>query len=115
MYKLILLLFIVFLTGCALQQPININEFEGEFQIEISKCDLKNTKEEIIECRDNALLQQAMSLDDNSYCDFSSNRKATEFCYSLFYLEKAQTTQQSSFCGFIENKILNNLCLDSIK
>jgi len=114
MYKPILLVFIVFLTGCALQQPIILNGFEEEFQIEISKCDLKNTKEEIVECRDNILLQQAMNLDDNTYCDYSSTTTITKFCYSLFYLEKAQTTQQSSFCKFIQHELIKETCLISI-
>lgn len=113
MYKqLLIILTLIFLTGCAqnIVNPENELTFEKEFEIKIKSCNSLPLKE-IKNCKDNILLQQAISLDDAGYCEFSSSIKSSKLCDSLFYLDKAQKQKDKLFCGFITQETIKNICL----
>lgn len=114
MFKLIFLILLLILSGCSQQIIVNPEDeltFEKKFEWEIKKCDLLKIKNEVKDCKDNILLQQAISLDDNSYCDYSSSIKAKELCNSLFYLDKAEKENNNVFCGFITHETIKEICL----
>ncbi len=117
MQKIILMLIlIIFLSACT-QKSINVEDqltFEKKFEIEIKNCNLLKTDQEIKDCKDDILLQQAINLDDISYCDYSSSLKSTKLCNSLFYLDKAQKNKQTTFCNIIEDKTIKDICINSI-
>tara|TARA_Y100000034_G_C6828807_1_gene373972 strand:+ start:167 stop:499 length:333 start_codon:yes stop_codon:yes gene_type:complete len=110
MYKFILLLTIVIISGCT-SLPINTQTIEG-FQAKIKTCNLLKNIKHIQDCKDDALLKQAIGLDDKSYCEYASNAKSSNLCKNLFYLDKAEKTQKSAFCGFITDKIIKDICLN---
>lgn len=114
MYKqLLLLISLIFLAGCTqnIVNPENELTFEKEFELKIKACDSLNSKEKIKECKDNILLQQAISLDSIDYCDYSSSTSSSELCSSLFYLDKAQKNNDKVFCGFITKEAIKEICL----
>ena len=113
MYKILLILILIFLAGCQqnLVNPKNEITFEKEFELKIKACDSLVLQEDATKCKDNILLQQAIYLDDNSYCDFSSTIKASELCNSIFYLDKAQKQNDNLFCEFITLETIKKICL----
>lgn len=115
MYKQLLLILSLFLlVGCT-QNTVNPqNELtpEKEFEIKIRACEVLLSNEDITNCKDNILLQQAIFLDDTTYCESSSNLKASELCNSLFYLDKAQEQKDTIFCGFITQPKIKEICLE---
>ena len=113
MYKILLILTLIFLVCCQqnIVNPENELTFEKEFELKIKACDSLASKENIKECKDNILLQQSISLDDVSYCDYSSSQESSELCNSLFYLDKAQKQKDTVFCGFITQETIKEICL----
>lgn len=119
MYKLVLIIFIaLILSGCAKQYAVSPEKeltFEKKFEIKMNQCNTLKEKQETNDCKDDVILEQAISLDDISYCDYSSSIKATEFCKSLFYLDKAQKKEQDTFCNFITQETIKEICMSTSK
>ena len=115
MSKLYFILILILLNGCQIQGAINDEYINEEtFAKTIRECDnIKNTKENL-DCKDTALLQQAVDFDDTSYCDYSSTSKAREECYSSFYIQRAQITQNSAFCNYIDDIETRTACKDLV-
>ena len=120
MKKLIFLLILLFfITACTFQKTLTYPEsqltFEEKFEIRMRDCNALATNLQIEDCKNDILIQQAISLDEVSYCNYSSTIKATEICKSLFYLDKAQKNNQPAFCRMIPNEVINNICINSVK
>ena len=120
MKKVIFILFLIlFINACTLQKTLTYPEqqltFEQQFELKMKSCNALINKQESLHCKDDILLQQAISLDEVTYCDYSSAQETKELCFSLFYLDKAQKNKNNAFCKFIENEVINNICINSVK
>jgi len=104
--KAVLLLALVFLSGCS--QEADMNSEEG---FEKLMMDCKDS----VNCKDGVLIQYAINMDDISYCDSSSNLENKNLCASMFHYFKARKLDQKSQCNFIEDSVFKNLCLDAVQ
>jgi hypothetical protein len=113
MYKILMALALIFITGCAGVPPVNIDnqiDTNNIFGAAIKECELQGSLLEKKNCKDNVLLQQAISLDDETYCNFASTTISTSTCKDFFFLEKASSRKMSSFCGFINEPEMREIC-----
>ena len=108
-------LLLIFLSGCQIQGAINEDYlYEETFAKTIRECENKDNIKENIECKDQALLQQAVDFDDTTYCDYSSNSKIRESCITSFYIQRAQITENSAFCNYIDDIETRTACKDLV-